>query len=193
MTGFAGGLDAPAGRYVVVPHDGTSITAHLSAGGESFDARFIGDIQGFMDGNPHALAEPMSADVSVAAASVDTGVRARSKHARTSYLKADTYPRIEVRLDRVLATQPAGMDDVAFSARGTLSLIGRTHSIAIAGTLKRADDAALTRLGLTGPVLLVTATFSIAIQETALAADAKDFDGDVIPISVSLVLRHTGS
>jgi polyisoprenoid-binding protein YceI len=193
MTGIAGGVAAPAGRYEVVPHDGTSITAHLVAGGESFDARFAGEIQGFWDGNPHALAEPMTADISVAAASVDTGVRGRSKHARTSYLKADTYPRIEVKLDRVLATQPTGVDGVAFTARGTLSLIGRTHSIAIAGTLKLADDAALARLGLTGAVLLVKATFSIAIKETALAANAKDFDGDVIPISVSLVLRHTGS
>jgi len=191
MNGIAGGVDAPAGRYEVVPHDGTSITARLSAGGESFDARFIGDIRGFWDGNPHALDEPMSADISVAAASVDTGVRGRSKHARTGYLKADTYPRIEVRLDRVLATQPAG-DGVAFSARGTLTLIGRTHAIAIAGTLKPADAAALARLGLTGSILLVKATFSIAIRDTALAANAKDFDGDDIPISVSLVLRHTG-
>jgi len=190
MTGIAGGLVAPAGRYEVVAHDGTSITAHLTAGGESFDARFSGDIHGFWAGNPHDLAEPMSADVSVAAASVDTGVRGRSKHAR-SYLHVDAYPRIEVRLDRVLAAQPAGAG-VAFSARGTLTLIGRTHSIAIAGTLERPDDAALARLGLTGSILLVKATFSIAIKDTALAANATAFDGDVIPIAVSLVLSHTG-
>ena len=83
------------------------------------------------------------------------------------------------------------MAAIAFTARGTLTLVGRTHSIAIAGIVKQADEAAVTRLGLTGSILLVNATFSIAIKETALAADAGDFDGEVIPISVSLVLRHT--
>jgi polyisoprenoid-binding protein YceI len=187
----AGELDAPAGRYVVVPHEGTSITARLSAGGETFDARFAGDVEGFWRGNPHDLASPMTATISVAAASVDTGVRARSKHARTGYLEADTYPRITVDVDRLLAAEPAGAQGVVFTAHGTLSLVGRTHSITIAGTLKLADQAALERLHLTGTILLVKATFSIAIKETALASHAGSFDADVIPISVSLVLRHT--
>ena len=188
---IAGSIDAPAGRYEVVAHEGTSITAHLSAGGEAFDARLTGDVQGFWHGNPHDLNEPISADISVAAASVDTGVRDRSKHARRGYLKADAYPRIEVTLDHVLAAQPAGRD-VAFRAHGTLSLIGRKHSIEVAGTLAQPDEAALARLGLTGSILIVKATFSIAIKETALASNAGDFNGDRIPIAVSLVLRHTG-
>lgn len=192
MIGIAGAVVAPAGRYEVVPHEGTSITAHLTAGGESFDARF-GDVQGFWRGDPQALAEPMSAEISVATASVDTGVKSRSKHARTKYLDADTYPRIEVKIDHLVAAQPAGTDRAAFRARGTLYLLGRTHAIEIAGTLEHPNAAALARLGLTGSILLVKATFSIAIHETALAADAKAFDGDVIPIAVSLVLRHAGS
>jgi polyisoprenoid-binding protein YceI len=189
---IAGGLDAPAGRYEVVPHEGTSITARLSAGGETFDARFTDDVEGFWRGNPHNLASPTTATISVAAASVDTGVRARSKHARIGYLEADTYPRITVDVDQVLAAQPGGAEGVLFTAHGTLSLVGRTHSITIAGTLKRADQAALQRLHLTGTILLVKATFSIAVKETALASHAGSFDADVIPIGVSLVLRHTG-
>lgn len=189
---IAGELDAPAGRYEVVPHEGTAITAQLSAGGETFDARFAGDVDGFWQGDPHDLAAPMTARISVAAASVDTGVRSRSKHARTGYLEAETYPRISVDLDRLLATRPAGAEGVVFAAHGTLSLIGRTHSISIAGTVKRADPAALARLGLTGTVLIVKATFSIAVAETAFAAKAADFGKDVIPVYVSLVLRHTG-
>lgn len=189
---IAGELDAPAGRYEVVPHEGTSITARLSAGGETFDARFAGEVEGFWRGNPHDLASPTTATIGVAAASVDTGVVVRSKHARTRYLEADTYPRITVDVDRLLAAQPAGAEGVLFTAHGTLSLVGRTSSITIAGTLKRADQAALERLHLTGTILLVKATFSIAIKETALAPHAGSFDADVIPISVSLVLRHTG-
>ena len=191
-TAIAGGLDAPAGRYEIVPHDGTSITAQLSAGGEAFDARFAGDIQGFWDGTPSALNEPMSADVSVAAASVDTGVRDRSRHASEGYLQAGTYPRIDVTLDQLLAAQTVGPRAIAFEARGTLTLIGRRHSIDIVGTLTQPDRAARDRLGLTGSVLLLAASFSISIKETALAPDAGDFDGDAIPISVSLVLHRLG-
>jgi len=188
---IAGELDAPAGRYEVVPHEGTAITARLSAGGETFDARFTGEVEGFWQGNPHDLAAPATATIGVDAASVDTGVRARSKHAR-AYLEADTHPRITVNVDRILATQPAGAEGIAFTAHGTLTLIGRMHSITITGTLKRADQAALERLHLTGTILVAKAAFSIAIKDTALASHADAFDADVIPISVSLVFRYGG-
>ena len=56
--------------------------------------------------------------------------------------------------------------------------------------IERANEASLARLGLSGTILLVRATFSIAIHDTALAKHAKDFAGDVIPISVSLVMRY---
>jgi hypothetical protein len=61
-------------------------------------------------------------------------------------------------------------------------------------TQQKPDAAALGRLGLTGPagdVLLLQADFAVTIKDTALAGDAKDFDGDRIPIHVSLVMRHT--
>jgi polyisoprenoid-binding protein YceI len=186
-----GALDARPGRYEVVAHDGTSITAHLSAGGESFDARFTGDIRGSWRGDPHDLAAPTSGGFSVAAASVDTGVSARSRHARDGYLKAATYPRIEVTLDRIVAAHATAPRTLAFRARGTLSLIGKTHAIEFTGTIAQPDDAGLARLGLSGEVLVVTATFSIRIADTALAANAGDFNGDRIPIAVSLVLRRT--
>lgn len=184
---IAAALDAPAGRYAVVAHDGTSITARLSAGKETFDARFT-DVDGFWQGNPRDLTAPMTARFSVAAASIDTGVRGRSKHAR-GYLQADAHPRITVSFDRLLAARPDAQG-IVFSARGTLTLIGRTHPIAITGTARRADPQALERLHLTGTILLVNASFSIAIHDTALAAHADAFDTDVIPISISLVLAH---
>jgi polyisoprenoid-binding protein YceI len=190
-AGIVGVIDAPAGRYEVVPHAGTAITAHLSAGHETFDARLAGDIKGGWQGDPHDLNKPIGGDVSVAAASIDTGIDERSKHAREAYLQADKYPRISVALDRVLAAKQAGPNAVAFRAHGTLGLIGKTHSVEVTGTLKKPDAAALARLGLTGDVLLVQAELSVLIKETALAGDAKDFDGDRIPIQVSLVLRHT--
>ncbi|HEY0484392.1 MAG TPA: YceI family protein [Kofleriaceae bacterium] len=190
-SGIVGIIDAPAGRYEVVAHPGTSITAHLSAGHETFDAQFGGGIRGAWQGDPHDLTRPLSGEVSVDAASVDTGIDLRSTHAREEYLLVAKYPRITVALDRVVAAGQAGPNAVAFRARGTLSLIGKTHPIEITGTMKKPDPAALARLHLTGDVLLVQGDFAVVIKETALAGDAGDFDGDRIPVHVSLVMRHT--
>lgn len=190
-SGIVGLIDAPAGRYEVVQHGGTAITAHLSAGGESFDARLGGGIRGGWQGDPHDFTRPLVAEVSVEAASVDTGIEARSKHARESYLRAPEFPRISIALDKVLAASQAGANAIAFRAHGTLGLIGKTHEVEVTGTLRKPDAAALARLNLTGDVLLVQADFAVVIKESALASDAKDFDGDRIPIHVSLVMRHT--
>jgi polyisoprenoid-binding protein YceI len=199
-SGITGIIDAPAGRYEVVEHPGTAITAHLSAGHEGFDARLAGGIRGAWQGDPHDFTKPIGGEISVDAASVDTGIDERSKHAREEYLYTDKYPRITIALDRVLAASQDGANDVKFRAHGTLGFVGKTHSIEITGTLKKPDDAALSRLKLSGTgsgsggeVLLVQADFAIVIKETALAGDAKDFDGDQIPIHVSLVLRHTSN
>jgi acyl-CoA reductase-like NAD-dependent aldehyde dehydrogenase len=56
--------------------------------------------------------------------------------------------------------------------------------------LRVADAATLTRLGLTGDILLATADFIVVVKDTGLAKYAGDFDTDTIPIHVSLVLRH---
>jgi polyisoprenoid-binding protein YceI len=190
-AGIVGTIDAPAGRYVVLEHTGTAITARVSAGRETFDARFGGGIRGGWQGDPHDLTRPIGGEVSVDAASVDTGIGERSKHARESYLQASKHPRISVAIDRVLAASQSGPNTVTFRAHGTLGLMGKTHEIELTGTLKKPDAAALARLGLSGEILLVQADFAVVIKETALASDAGDFDGDRIPIHVSLVMRHT--
>lgn len=191
-AGIEGSLDGADGTYAVVKHAGTSVTAHLSAGGEAFDARFAGDVVGTWRGNPRDLSGAMHAEVSVAAASVDTGIAERSKHAREEYLQAERFPRISVELDGAIAVRQSGPREVVFRAPATVELMGKRHAVELTGTLQKPDAAALGRLGLDGDVLLVGADFSLAIKETALAPDAGDFDGDRISIHVSLVLRHTG-
>lgn len=199
-AGIVGIIDAPAGRYEVVAHPGTSITAHLSSGHETFDARFAGGIRGSWQGDPHDFTRPVTAEISVDATSVDTGIDLRSTHAREEYLLAAKFPKITVALDHVIAANQAGAGAIRFRAHGTLTLIGKTHSIEVTGTMKKPDAAALARLHVAGPagpggpggdVLLVQAEFPLVIKETALAKDAGDFDGDQIPIQVSLVMRHT--
>jgi len=187
--GIEGALGAPAGDYAVVSHAGTAVTAHLSAGGEAFDARF-GDVTGTWHGDPHDLAKPVHAEISVATASVDTGVGERSKHAREKYLVADQFPRITVEILKVLAVRQTSANEIAFRAAGTANLMNKAHAIEITGVMQQPDAAALQRLGVSGDVLLVQADFSLVIAETALAADAHDFDGDRFPVHVSLVLRR---
>ena len=187
--GIEGALGAPAGDYAVVSHAGTAVTAHLSAGGEAFDARF-GDVTGTWHGDPHDLAKPVHAEISVATASVDTGVGERSKHAREKYLVADQFPRITVEILKVLAVRQTSANEIAFRAAGTAHLMNKAHAIEITGVMQQPDAAALQRLGVSGDVLLVQADFSLVIAETALSADAHDFDGDRFPVHVSLVIRR---
>jgi hypothetical protein len=190
---ITGSLELPAGRYAVVPHKLTSLAAQLTAGGDTFDAIFAEDaVKGEWRGDPKDLAKPMIAEVSAAAAAVDTGVAGRSKHAREGYIYADKFPRIGWRLDKLVAARQDGPDRVAFRALGTVSLMGKTHAVEVAGSLKKADAAALRRLELTGDIAIAEADFALVIKETALASDASTFKGDRFPIHVSLVLRHTG-
>jgi polyisoprenoid-binding protein YceI len=200
-AGIVGFIDAPDGHYDIVEHSGTTVIGQPTAERETFDARF-GGIRGGWHGDPRDLGKPMSAMISVDAASVDTGIALRSKHAREEFLHTDRFPRISVELDRLLAARQAGANAVAFRAHGTLGFMGGTHSIEVTGTLKKPDAAALARLGLIqsgqsgqsgpgGEILLVQADFALVIKETALASDAGNFDGDRIPVHVQLVMRHT--
>jgi hypothetical protein len=190
-SGIAGGLALSAGTYEVVHGQGSTVVGKLSAGGEAFDAVFNGDLRGTWRGNPAALDQPMTLEISVATASVDTGIAERSKHARESYLLADKFPRLTFRLERIIAARPVSAEQIAFRAAGTVEFIGRTHTVEVTGTAKRLDAAEQAHLGTRGEVMRIAAQFSLVIAETALAPDKGDFDGDRIPVQVSLVLRHT--
>lgn len=194
FDGISGTLDAPAGTWAVITHPGSAITAQVSAGGEAFDARFAGDLTGTWTGDPHDLAAPMTAAVSVATASVDTGVAMRSKSVREDYLDAATYPAITFTLTALQAARPDG-DAIALRANGELGLAGKRHPVTVTGKLTLLDDAARRRLTLdpATPAMLLEADLQLAISETVLAPDAGDFDGDTIPVHASLILVHRSS
>ncbi len=188
--GVQGSIDLPAGTYAVVAHTGNAITAKLTAGGEAFDARFAGDLTGSLTIDPRALATPPTGEISVATASVDTGIGERSKHAREGYLLAAKYPRLTFTFGELIAARQDTPSVVAFRARGSITLIGKAQPVEVIGTLSRPDAAGLARLGLTGEVLIVNAQLSLRIKDTALAPDAADFDGEHIPVNVTLMLRR---
>ena len=188
--GIEGRLPLPAGHYQVVAHAGTAITAALDAGGESFEARFARGIVGGWTGDPADLTRSQTVLVSVDVAGVDTGIALRSEHARDEYLRAASYPTITLRIARVVAARQDGPAQVAFRAAAELDFLGDTLPVEVTGTLRAADAAARSRLGLAGDaaVVLVDAALDLSVKATKLRSDADSFDRDRIPIRVSLVL-----
>jgi len=191
VDAVAGALDnLPAGTYAVAAHDDSAITAKLSAGGEDFDARFASGIRGSWRGDPGDFSQPMSAAVTVDVSGIDTGVPARSKHAREGYLKADEHPTLSVELGKLTAAQQADPDSVAFAATGTLEIMGARLPVEVSGKVKALSPQAIERLGLEGPSMLLDASFELELKSTPLAPDAGDFDRAAIPIAVTLLLTH---
>jgi polyisoprenoid-binding protein YceI len=189
-SGIDGALDAPAGRYTPLAHDGTSLTAHLSAGGEAFDARF-GGVEGALTLDPKNLTAAITGEITAKVETVDTGIALRSQHAREDYLKGGTHPTVGFRLGQLVAARADGPDVIAFRAKGTALLLGKEHPVEITGTLRALDAAGRQRLGIQAPAALIAnADLALSIKETALAPDAGDFDGDRLPVHASLVLVH---
>ncbi len=192
-TGIEGALELPAGRYEVVPHAGTSITARVSAGKETFDARFGKGITGTWTADPADLTKPTTAELELDPTTVDTGIALRSQHAREEYLQAGKYPRIKLRIARLIAARQDGPALIAFRAEGAIDFLGETLTVEITGNLRAADAGARQRLGFAAgdAIALVDADLALTVSGTRLRSDADSFDSDRIPIHVSLVLRRT--
>jgi hypothetical protein len=188
--GFDGGLALPAGTYRVAG-TGSALSAEITAGHETFDARFERDITGSWQGAPEHLDQPFTASFSVAAAVVDTGVDKRSEHARDEYLYAGKHPRIGFELQKILATRLDGAE-LVFRATGAIALMGAVIPAEVIGKAKVPDAAARTRFGLgSEPAFVVEAETEFSIKASPLKADADSFDVDRVPIHVVLVLAKT--
>jgi hypothetical protein len=191
--GIEGALELPACRYEVVAHAGTSITARVSAGKETFDARFGKGVTGAWTADPGDLTKPTTAELELDPTTVDTGIALRSQHAREEYLQSGKYPRIKLRIARLIAARQDGPALIAFRAEGAVDFLGETITVEITGNLRAADAAARQRLGFAAgdAIALVDADLALTVSGTRLRSDADSFDSDRIPIHVSLVLRRT--
>ncbi len=190
QTGIEGALPLPAGEYELLAHRGTVVTAKIKAGGDDLEARFTGDPRGTWRAEPSDFSRPMQAEVSVAAASIDTGIDLRTEHAKKEYLKVAQHPRIGFRLTRLVAARQDGPSLVAFRGVGQIELLGQQTEVEITGNVMAADAAQKSRLELPvdREVVVVTASFLLPVTKTALSPG--DYDTDQFPVSVSLVLAH---
>lgn len=188
--GIEGRLALPAGRYQVVAHVGSAITAKVSAGQETFEARFGGGLDGGWEGDPSDLARPFTAAVSVDASSVDTGVDMRTSHAKEKYLAVAKFPRIGLTIEKLVAARQDGPAQIAFRAAARLDFLGEQLPVEVTGNLRVPDRDGRVRLGVGAdtPTLLVSADLAITVKGSGLRGSADSFDADRIPITVSLVM-----
>jgi GTP-binding protein LepA len=141
-------------------------------------------ITGAWLGVPGDLRQPQSVEVEVGTAGVDTGIALRTEHARDKYLQAARFPRIALRVDRLIAARQDRPDQVAVRAAAHLELLGESLAVELTGTIRAASPAARARLGVPSdrPVLLVDAAQGIEAQTLANLYLALDRDLTVIPV-----------
>lgn len=181
-------LPVPAGRWVVASSTHNLLVARVTAGGETFDARFA-PVSGEVTLEPAALARSR-ARLEVPAGSIDTGIDLRNGHAR-GYLGAEQHPTIALSIEGLDAVEGGGAART-FNARGMLGIMGRRLEVPVTGTLTALDETASAALGVTGgPALLVSAGFSVAV--TAVGLDRDNFDADAITLTGRFVLVREGT
>ncbi len=176
----------PKGRYQTAAHTAASATARLEAGGEQFEARFSG-VSGEWLGDPGDLGHPMSVHVEFAAASVDTGIALRSKHAREE-LKVERYPRIRFELGKITGVGKRRLGGLVFSARGNVILMGTTQAVNVTGALRVLDADGRQRLGglADAAAFVVNASFTIRIDQTPIGNDGT-FSKNEVPIQCTVI------
>src|SRR5690606_22865151 len=109
--GVRGGLPGlPSGKWQLAELSdekgaGIGVLAEVSAGGETFETRFERVERAQFVGDPTDLRQPLRASVIVDAASVDTGIDGRSKHAR-EYLQVETHPSMRFELASLTGAAP---------------------------------------------------------------------------------------
>ena len=172
----AGLTSVPSGNYQLLEHRDAAVVVSVEAGGERFDARFAGGLEGSWSGNPATLGEAMTGWVSVDAGSLDSDLGERDDHAK-GYLKVDSHPRIRFELESIQGSRAAEGNAVELSLGGHLQLMGRRHSIVAQGRLSVPDTNARKRLQLPdGPLMLLDADFPLDLGTTAIEEPTELFD-----------------
>ncbi len=190
-SGIAGSLpNLPAGRYVIIEQKDAAVAAQMVAGGEKFEARFAGGLEGFLEFNPGDLAQPIRAEIQVDAKSIKTGIDLRDTHALAE-LKPEKFPTLRFKFGQMTSAQNEG-DTLLFEAAGSVFLGDRTHELPFSGSISTISPALAEKLGVTldAPHLLVKASLTLTLADTIIENDGT-FDKDEVPVLITLILKHT--
>ncbi|PKN58818.1 MAG: hypothetical protein CVU56_03905 [Deltaproteobacteria bacterium HGW-Deltaproteobacteria-14] len=177
--------DLPAGAWVVTPHgDANTVIAQIAAGEETFDARF-GPVSGAITVDPTDLTRAHG-EVTVPAASIDTGIALRSKHASDD-LRVTEHPAIGLRFGGLTRLARDGAGRFRFEGTAAFTLMGTTLDLPITGSVTRLTAAARAELGLeAAEAILIQARLEVPLARTPLGT--KDFDKDTIAVSARFIL-----
>lgn len=184
-TGPAAWPDLPAGAWTVSPHgEANTVIAQIAAGEETFDARF-GPVSGEITLDPTDLTRARG-EVTVPAASIDTGIALRTKHASDD-LKVTEHPTIALRFDGLTRLAEDGAGRLRFEGAATFTLMGTAVDIPITGSVTRLNAAARAQLGLSvAEAILVQARLEVPLARTPLGTE--DFDRDTISVAARFIL-----
>jgi polyisoprenoid-binding protein YceI len=172
-------MDVPSGVWKVVENPANTLVARISAGGETFDAKF-GPLTGEARIDAASLAKS-TASFSAPSPSIETGVELRNNHAK-GYLAVDKFPAITLALRGIEAVTGPSPEVRRLSAQAEVGILGKTLTVPVEGSLTVVAQSELVRLGLkAGPVLLVSAAFKVQIAATGL--NRANFDADDITIN----------
>lgn len=176
----------PAGRYAVLEgHERNAIIASVAAGGETFETRF-GGVSGSWQLHPGDLRQPMQAQVSADPATVDTGLTARSNHAR-EYLEVEDHPTLGLRFEALTGSEAID-GGLRIAADGRLDLIGDELPVEVTATMRVLDAPARARLKIAAEYAVrVEGNLTVRIADTKLKPSASDFSAETIPIRVELI------
>lgn len=179
-------LGLPTGAWVLADTRTNLLAARVTAGGETFDAKF-GPLSGSVD-----LAEDLKssrAGFTVPSSSVDTGIELRNSHAQ-GYLLADQHGTIGLSIAKLANVGPgADAESRNFETEAELSFMGKVLTVKVTGSLTSLSKEEMADFGVSAAqALLVKASFTLPLKATAL--DPKNFDTvqTQIPLTARLVL-----
>jgi len=187
--GVVGRLSLAAGTYIAQPVEETSVVATLTAGGETFEARFPTLARGVFRGDPADLTQPMSARVEFLADSVKTGIDLRDKHAREKLL-VESHPTLTFELVSVLAVRLDKPGSLSLRASGRVALAGREHTVDVQARVSAATKEVAERFKLVGDAFVVDAEMSLDLTQTVIGNDGT-FDQNRVPIRTRLFFSRS--
>jgi polyisoprenoid-binding protein YceI len=174
-------LPVPGGVWKSVAERGL-VVASVTAGGDTFEARFAGP-SGTLRLDAADLARS-EVSLAVAAGTVDTGIDLRSKHARDE-LKAEAHPEIRLKTSSLRLTQAAG-GPIRWQGEVLVTLAGKETPAPARGEIRILGPAGRAKLGLPGDfALVVEARVELTIANLAL--DPANFSAPTLPITARAI------
>ncbi|HUX60898.1 MAG TPA: YceI family protein [Ignavibacteriaceae bacterium] len=138
----------------------TSITALDEVDGTS------NDVSGTISFDPKNVAATLKGEISIATASISTGISMRDKDLRApKWLDAEQFPQISFTIKKVTGVKKLSANKLEVNLIGIFFLHGVKNEIPVSATLTYLDESPVTESREPGDLLGVTAKFQIMLSK----------------------------